>query len=108
MDDVGRNRFQHVEPIISYLLANREALNLGPGRVRLLRALERRFREAYRSMSPTLDDFAREQQRAWRAMEEGRMSEAEYLSMVQAIEQGRAGRSMRAMSQGVRLRRTFV
>lgn len=102
MDDVGRDRFRRIEPIVSYLLTNREALNSGPSRVRLLRALERRFREAYTWMSPTLDNFDREQQRTRRAMEEGRMSEAEYLSMVQAIEQGRAGRSMRVMSQGVR------
>ena len=87
MEDVGRNRFKHMEPILSYLVANHEALHLDRRRMALLRTLMVQFRETRQLMSPTLDDIKKEEERALEQKTNGALSEEGYQ---QLFEGGRA------------------
>lgn len=93
LHDMGRDRFQRMEPILSHLMAQREALQRDQRRLDLVKDLHDRFRETQALMSPTLDDLAREKQRATN----GARSDHDSQVTLQTIAKATAERSHRAM-----------
>ncbi|KAJ9474216.1 hypothetical protein PHBOTO_004296 [Pseudozyma hubeiensis] len=98
LNDVGRDRFRKMEPILSRILVDREALHLDRSRVTFLEAAVARVRESQRLLSPTLDDL----ERAKRSALNEALSNQDTRDMLQSISKATAERSHRTMTQGAR------
>ncbi|GAC99727.1 hypothetical protein PHSY_007330 [Pseudozyma hubeiensis SY62] len=98
LNDVGRDRFRKMGPILSRILADREALQLDRSRAIFLEAAVTRVRATQRLLSPTLDDL----ERAKRSALIGAPSEDDSRAMLQSISKATAERSHRTMTQGAR------
>ncbi|SJX64291.1 uncharacterized protein SRS1_14940 [Sporisorium reilianum f. sp. reilianum] len=103
MANIGRDRFKHIEPILEYMVANRDGLLLNRDRHQFLKAASGRFEKMSRLLSPTLDDLREQEQLALRAKERGEMTEAGYQLILRAIDSGKAARSQRALIHASRM-----
>lgn len=103
LNDVGRDRFRKMEPILSRILVDREALHLDRSRVTFLEAAVARVRESQRLLSPTLDDL----ERAKRSALNEALSDEDTRDMLQSISKAAAERSHRTMTQSTRFLKDF-
>ncbi|CDU25437.1 uncharacterized protein SPSC_05330 [Sporisorium scitamineum] len=95
MNDIGRDRFRHIQPLLAYLLEHRQALRLNKVRVRFLKTAAKRFRKVERMMSPTLDDFARQVRLASESRKSDEISNEAYQTILRSIYRGKVLRSNR-------------
>ncbi|SPO29402.1 uncharacterized protein UTRI_04872_B [Ustilago trichophora] len=73
-DDVGRDRFRHMEPVLAYVLERRGAFGVDSVREAFLRALKERFRESLDFLTPTVSDIQRNAEQELRDIASGQVT----------------------------------
>ena len=78
LDNIGRDRFRHMDPIISSLLSNAGLLRLDRVRTDFLKALDTRFKETEQLLSPTREEIDTQQKELVASYNRGQLSWADF------------------------------
>lgn len=103
LEDIGRDRFRHMRPVLAHLIEHKDAIGLDDNRVAFLEALHSRFADTDRLLSPTSNDLGKQTHRATRQYVQGRLSLAGYRAKLRQSEQLMAERTQRSIDNSHRI-----
>ncbi|SPO28475.1 uncharacterized protein UTRI_04872 [Ustilago trichophora] len=106
IDDVGRDRLRHMEPVLTYMLEHSEALGVDSVRKSFLQALQERFRESLDFLTPTISDIQRSAEQELRNTASGQNMQ-QHSKIAARMTSDMQQRMRRAMDRRIRLMNDF-